>query len=115
MTDASDEAVLEGDKEQVSLSDALERLSMTTELDSALLNHLSLLDEYMFHVECLSQLFRMVASYSSSYLICQAFFDLAQANRDKSASGGMRIGEVGFDQRMQAGRRMCVSPFCDYG
>ena len=62
MTEASDEAVLEGDKEQLSLSDALDRLSLTTELDSALLNHLSLLDEYMFHVECLSQLFRMVLS-----------------------------------------------------
>jgi len=35
-----------------------------------------------------------------------AFFDLAHANRDKSASGGQRIGESGFDQRMQALRRI---------
>jgi hypothetical protein len=41
------------------LSDTLASLSLTTELDSALLSHLNLLDEYMFHVECLSQLFRM--------------------------------------------------------
>jgi len=36
----------------------------------------------------------------------QAFFDLAQANRDKSASGGSRVDESGYDQRMQALRRM---------
>jgi hypothetical protein len=60
MTDTNNDAVVEADKPEPSLSDALEKLSLTTELDSALLNHLSLLDEYMFHVECLSQLFRMV-------------------------------------------------------
>jgi hypothetical protein len=60
MTDINNDAVVEPDKPDSSLTDALEKLSLTTELDSALLNHLSLLDEYMFHVECLSQLFRMV-------------------------------------------------------
>lgn len=43
-----------------SLSDALASLSLNAELDSALLAHLNLLDKYMFHTECLSQLFRMV-------------------------------------------------------
>lgn len=38
----------------------------------------------------------------------QAFFDLAQANRDKSASGGSRVDESGYDQRMQALRRMFI-------
>jgi hypothetical protein len=42
------------------LADALAKLSLTTELDSALLDHLNILDKYMFHMECLSQLFRMV-------------------------------------------------------
>jgi len=41
------------------LSETLASLSLTTELDSALLSHLNLLDKYMFHMECLSQLFRM--------------------------------------------------------
>jgi hypothetical protein len=45
---------------ETSLTDALASLSLTTELDSALLDHLNLLDKYMFHMECLSQLFRMV-------------------------------------------------------
>ena len=52
-------------KEQITeaaLSDALASLSLTTELDSALLSHLNLLDKYMFHMECLSQYFRMVSS-----------------------------------------------------
>jgi len=52
----------------------------------------------MFHVECLSQLFRM------------AFFELVQANRDKSAQGGARLDETGYDQRMQALRRVCIEP-----
>jgi len=39
-------------------------------------------------------------------VLMQAFFELAQANRDKSASGGSRIGEAGYDQRKQATRRM---------
>jgi len=43
-----------------SISDALAQLSLTTELDSALLDHLNRMDKYMFHMECLSQLFRMV-------------------------------------------------------
>jgi len=43
------------------LSDALAALSLTTELDSALISHLNLLDDYMFHVECLFQQFRMVS------------------------------------------------------
>jgi hypothetical protein len=60
MTDINKDAAVDRDKPESSLTDALEKLSLTTELDSALLNHLSLLDEYMFHVECLSQLFRMV-------------------------------------------------------
>jgi hypothetical protein len=60
MTEASDDAVVKSDKGETSLSDALEKLSLTTELDAALLKHLNLLDEYMFHVECLSQQFRMV-------------------------------------------------------
>jgi hypothetical protein len=34
---------------------------------------------------------------------------LAQANRDRSASGGRRVDETGFDQRMQAIRRMLVT------
>ena len=42
------------------LTEALAKLSLTTELDSALLDHLNILDKYMFHMECLSQLFRMV-------------------------------------------------------
>jgi hypothetical protein len=36
----------------------------------------------------------------------EAFFDLAQANRENSASGAVRIDSTGFDQRMQASRRM---------
>jgi|HubBroStandDraft_6_1064221.scaffolds.fasta_scaffold2220795_1 hypothetical protein len=44
------------------LSQTLASLSLTTELDSALLSHLSLLDKYMFHMECLSQHFRMALS-----------------------------------------------------
>jgi len=36
----------------------------------------------------------------------KAFFDLAHAKRDKSASGAGKIDESGFDQRMQALRRM---------
>ena len=43
-----------------SLSDTLAALSLTTELDSALLSHLNLMDSYMFHMECLFQQFRMV-------------------------------------------------------
>ena len=43
------------------LSDALAALSLTTELDSALISHLNLLDDYMFHMECLFQYFRMVS------------------------------------------------------
>jgi|SRR5277367_1885535 len=50
------------------LSDALASLSLTTELDSALLGHLNLLDKYMFHVECLSQLFRLVFPITTLYL-----------------------------------------------
>ena len=41
--------------------------------------------------------------------LTKAFFELAQANRDKSALGGSRIGEVGYDQRMQAARRMSIT------
>ena len=47
-------------KANTTLTDALAKLSLTTELDSALLDHLNILDKYMFHMECLSQLFRMV-------------------------------------------------------
>jgi hypothetical protein len=68
MTDINNDAVVEPDKPDSSLTDALEKLSLTTELDSALLNHLSLLDEYMFHVECLSQLFRMVRPLRPSFV-----------------------------------------------
>jgi hypothetical protein len=53
--DGSDNA-----KADTILTDALAKLSLTTELDSALLDHLNILDKYMFHMECLSQLFRMV-------------------------------------------------------
>jgi len=52
----------DGKNAEKDLSDALASLSLTTELDSALLDHLNLLDKYMFHVECLSQLFRLVCS-----------------------------------------------------
>jgi hypothetical protein len=56
-------------KSETSLSDALSSLSLTTELDSALLNHLNLLDQYLFHMECVSQLLRMVHVLRSvSYL-----------------------------------------------
>ena len=41
--------------------------------------------------------------------LTKAFFELAQANRDKSASRGTRIGEAGYDQRMQAARRMSIT------
>ena len=41
--------------------------------------------------------------------LTKAFFEIAQANRDKSASGGSRIGEAGYDQRMQAARRMSIT------
>lgn len=47
-------------KADTTLTDALAKLSLATELDSALLDHLNILDKYMFHMECLSQLFRMV-------------------------------------------------------
>src|SRR5579859_5787373 len=78
------------------ISSALASLSLSTELDSALLSHLNLLDKYMFHVECLSQLFRMVPPphprippppFLSVVGVPdrQAFFELVQANRDKSA------------------------------
>jgi len=42
-------------------------------------------------------------------VLIQAFFELAQANRAKSASGGQRIGEAGYDRRMQATRRMSIN------
>src|SRR6202035_2861427 len=104
MGDTENEAQTDGQVLDSSISDALASLSLTTELDSALLSHLNLLDKYMFHVECLSQLFRMVYSspllYFKSHLL-QAFFELVQANRDKSVQGGVRLGETGYDQRMQ--------------
>jgi hypothetical protein len=50
----------ENTKADTILTDALAKLSLATELDSALLDHLNILDKYMFHMECLSQLFRMV-------------------------------------------------------
>jgi hypothetical protein len=49
------------DSTEATLSDALASLSLTTEIDSALLSYLNLLDKYMFHMECLSQHFRMVS------------------------------------------------------
>jgi len=54
------------DETEAALYDALASLSLTTELDSALLSHLNLLDKYMFHMECLSQYFRMV---NQSFLV----------------------------------------------
>jgi len=92
------------DTTEAALSDALASLSLTTELDSALLSHLNLLDKYMFHMECLSQHFRLVVVFLET--LTQAFFELAQANRNISSFGGRRIDETGFDQRMQALRRM---------
>ena len=52
--------------------------------------------------------FATLPNGTSPIPLIQAFFELAQANRDKSASGGARIGESGFDQRMQASRRMLI-------
>ena len=43
-----------------------------------------------------------------TFCLFQAFFELAQANRAKAASGGQRIGEAGYDQRMQATRRLSI-------
>jgi hypothetical protein len=55
-------AEIQEEKTVLELSDALAALSLSTELDSALVAHLNLLDKYMFHMECLSQLCRMVGS-----------------------------------------------------
>ena len=87
------------------LSDALASLSLTTELDSALLDHLNLLDKYMFHVECLSQLFRLVCSPTLTWYLFQAFFELAQANRAKSASGGQRTRQITRAQTRRDGAK----------
>lgn len=59
-TESQDEDLSDNRDVDKSISDALAQLSLTTELDSALLDHLNRLDKYMFHMECLSQLFRMV-------------------------------------------------------
>ena len=59
-TESQGEDASESVKADAALADALTKLSLTTELDSALLDHLNILDKYMFHMECLSQLFRMV-------------------------------------------------------
>ena len=83
-------------------------LSSTKELDSAIVAHLNLLDLYMSHMQRGSTLFRLVRAHPLAIKI-QAFLDLAQANRDKSASGGTRVGEAGYDKRMQATRRMWKS------
>jgi hypothetical protein len=64
----------EGKNAEKDLSDALASLSLTTELDSALLDHLNLLDKYMFHVECLSQLFRLVRSPITFFLLIPGIF-----------------------------------------
>lgn len=60
MSETHEKAPSEDHNTENAISDALASLSLTTELDSALLDHLNLLDKYMFHKECLSQLFRMV-------------------------------------------------------
>jgi hypothetical protein len=60
MIDSQYDKKLEEHALESSLSDTLASLSLTAELDSVLLTHLNLLDKYMFHIECLSQLFRMV-------------------------------------------------------
>jgi hypothetical protein len=60
MSETHQEQQPEDKASENAISDALASLSLTTELDSALLDHLNLLDKYMFHTECLSQLFRMV-------------------------------------------------------
>ncbi len=59
-TESQGEDNSDNGKADTTLTDALTKLSLTTELDSALLDHLNILDKYMFHMECLSQLFRMV-------------------------------------------------------
>ena len=59
-TESQGEDSSDNGKADTILTDALAKLSLTTELDSALLDHLNILDKYMFHMECLSQLFRMV-------------------------------------------------------
>ena len=62
-TDTIESKVEEGSGDQEldkTISDALAQLSLTTERDSALLDHLNRMDKYMFHMECLSQQFRMV-------------------------------------------------------
>ena len=61
----TEKEVLESEISENSLSEALASLSLTTELDSALLNHLNLMDQYLFHMECLSQLLRMVRKIES--------------------------------------------------
>jgi hypothetical protein len=60
MSETHEEQYPEEKGSEDAISDALASLSLITELDSALLDHLNLLDKYMFHKECLSQLFRMV-------------------------------------------------------
>jgi len=71
MRDAHHEESSDSERREKDVSDALASLSLSTELDSALLDHLNLLDKYMFHVECLSQLFRLV---SSSTLLPMSYF-----------------------------------------
>jgi len=63
MTDIHIEESSDGERREKYVSDALASLSLSTELDSALLDHLNLLDKYMFHVECLTQLFRLVSPH----------------------------------------------------
>ena len=46
--------------EERTLADELASLSLSKDLDSALLDHLNILDKYMFHTECLTQCCRMV-------------------------------------------------------
>ena len=59
-TESQGDGSSDNTKADTTLTDALAKLSLATELDSALLDHLNILDKYMFHMECLSQLFRMV-------------------------------------------------------
>ena len=89
------------------LVNALASLSLTTKLDSALLAHLNLADKYMFHMECLSQRLRMVG-YPLLLSLKQAFLDLSRSNRNSPTLVG-RIGEAGYDQRMQASARVSVA------
>ena len=77
-----------------SQSQSVDTESLTTRLDTLLIDYLSLLDTYTTIRAELSKTFS------------SGFFALAQANRNANSTlgSGRRYGEEGFDERMKAGR-----------